>query len=179
MNLWLVTGWRGNGKTTFCREIALAARAMGWDAAGLLSKGVFRDGVKESIWAEDVRSGEKQLLATTRPQLENDLNFGDWHFNRKTLEWGNQVLKSCVPCDLLVVDELGPLEFKLSLGWISALEVIQSGRFRLALVVVRPELIEAAQSHFSPVLTIQMNSVNEVNSKVQQYTPLLLQLLKT
>jgi len=176
VNLWIVTGWRGSGKTTFCREMLQTACLAGWDAAGLLSPAVFKDGFKYSIYAEEIRSGEKRLLAATHPQTETDLAFGDWFFNRKTLKWGNQMLQSSVPCDLLVIDELGPLEFNLSIGWMTALDVIKTAQFRLALVVVRPELLESAQSMLHPDHTIQIHGVNEVHDKVLQYSSLLMQL---
>jgi nucleoside-triphosphatase THEP1 len=176
VNLWIVTGWRGSGKTTFCHEMLQAARLAGWDAAGLLSPAVFRDGIKDSIWAEDIRSGEKRLLADTHQQTEKDLAFGDWYFNRETLEWGNQVLRSSIPCDLLVIDELGPLEFNLSLGWMSALDVIKTAQFRLAVVVIRPELLEAVQRIIQPTHNIHLSDVHEVHSRVLLYTPWLMRL---
>lgn len=179
VNLWIVTGWSGSGKTTFCHEMLQTAHLAGWDTAGLLSPAVFKDGKKDSIWAEEIRSGEKRLLAASHPQTETDLAFGSWYFNRKTLEWGNLVLQSCIPCDLLVIDELGPLEFKLSLGWVSALEVVQTARFRLALVVIRPELLESAQNIFHPIHTIQLNGLKEVDSKVHQYTPWFMRTMGT
>lgn len=176
VNLWIVTGWRGSGKTTFCREMLQKARLTGWDAAGLLSPAVFQDGIKDTIWAEDIRSGNKRLLAAAHQQTGTDLAFGDWYFNRKTLEWGNQVLQSSIPCDLLVIDELGPLEFNLSLGWVSALDVIKTARFRLALVVIRSELLITAQDILQPIHIIQMNGVNEVPSRVLQYNPWVMRM---
>jgi nucleoside-triphosphatase THEP1 len=176
VNLWIVTGWRGSGKTTFCHEMLQTARLAGWDTAGLLSPAAYKDEKKDSIWAEDIRSGEKHLLAACHQQSETDLAFGDWYFNWKTLEWGNQVLQSSIPCDLLVIDELGPLEFNLSLGWVSALDVIKTAQFRLALVVIRPELLEAAQNILHPIHTTQMNGVNEVHSRALYYTPWLMLL---
>ena len=176
VNIWIVTGQRGSGKTTFCHEMLKTARLSGWDAAGLLSLAVFKDGMKDTIWAEDIRSGEKRLLAATHQQKETDLVFGDWYFNQKTLEWGNQVLQFSIPCDLLVIDELGPLEFNSSLGWVSAMGVIKTAQFCLALVVIRPELLEPAQNILHPIHTIQMNGVNEVHSRVLQCTPWLMRL---
>jgi nucleoside-triphosphatase len=163
VNLWIITGWRGSGKTTFCRKMLETARLSGWDSAGLVSPAVFQDGIKDSIWAEDIRSGEKRLLAAAHQQTETDLVFGDWYFNRKTFEWGNQVLLSSIPCDLLVIDELGPLEFNLSMGWVSALDVVKTARFRLALLVIRPELLELAQGILQPTQIIHLNNVNEVH----------------
>lgn len=176
VNLWIITGWRGSGKTTFCQEMLLAARMVGLDSAGLLSPAGFKDDIKDSIWAEEIRSGEKRLLATDHPQTEADLVFGDWYFNRKTLEWGNMVMKSSVPCDLLVIDELGPLEFNLSLGWVSAVDAIKTAKFRLALVVIRPELLAIAGKIIQPTRIIHFSDVNEVRSRVLQYTPWLMRL---
>lgn len=176
VNLWIITGWRGSGKTTFCREMLQTARAAGWNTAGLLSPACFKDGIKESIWAEDIRSGEKHLLAAVHPQTKNDLAFGEWYFNRKTLDWGNHILRSSIPCDLLVIDELGPLEFNLSMGWVSALEVLKTAQFVLAMIVIRPELFENAKNNLNPSHTIQINGVSEIQTKVHQYTPWLRQL---
>jgi nucleoside-triphosphatase THEP1 len=176
VNLWIVTGWRGSGKTTFCSEMLQTARLAGWDTAGLLSPAVFQGGIRNSILAEDIRSGEKRLLAAAHPQTETDLAFGDLFFNRSTLVWGNRVLQASIPCDLLVIDELGPLEFNLSLGWVSALDVVKTAQFRLALVVIRPELLERAQQTLQPKYTIQMDEVNNVVDKVLQYAPCLIWL---
>jgi nucleoside-triphosphatase THEP1 len=161
VNLWIVTGTRGCGKTKFCYEILQTARQSGWDAAGLLSPVAFKDGVKDSIWAEAIQSGEKRLLAAAHPQSETDLVFGNWYFSRKTFEWGNQVLQSSIPCDLLVIDELGPLEINLSMGWMSAIDVIKTAQYRLALVVIRPELLASVQKIFQPTQIIHLSDANE------------------
>jgi nucleoside-triphosphatase len=165
LKLLLITGTSGSGKTTFCREMVRMAHKSGWDAAGLLSLAEFEGSVKRRIRVEDLRSGETQLLASDQRQTENDLVFGKWFFVRKTLIWGNDVLRASIPCDLLVVDELGPLELRLSQGWMSALDVIQTGQYKLALVVIRPELIKTAHNIFHPVQTIHINNVQEVHEK--------------
>lgn len=176
VNLWIVTGWRGSGKTTFCQKMLQAASAIGLNSAGLISPAGFKDGSKESIWAEEIRSNERRLLATDHPQTESDLVFGDWYFSRQTLDWGNRILQSSVPCDLLVIDELGPLEFNLSLGWVSAFDVIKTDKFRLAIVVIRPELLERAQQTFQPNCTIQMDRADKIDESVLQYSPGLMRL---
>ncbi len=171
INLWIITGSIGSGKTTFCREMVQKARQSGWDAAGLLSLAEFKGGTKESIWAQNIRSGERRLLASAQQQTETDLRFGEWYFDPKTFDWGNNVLKSSIPCDLLVVDELGPVEFRLSTGWVSALDVIKTKEYRLAMVVIRPGLLELAEGIFQPAQIIRLCNVDEVSAKVHQYSP--------
>jgi nucleoside-triphosphatase THEP1 len=50
-------------------------------------------------------------------------------------------LVHATPCDVLVVDELGPIELLGGRGWANALEVLRLGHFGTALVVCRPELL--------------------------------------
>jgi nucleoside-triphosphatase len=172
LKIFLVTGVSGSGKTTFCREMARAAQRHAWQIAGLLSLPEFTGPEKTGIWAQDLRSGEKRLLASVKRQEENDLLFGKWFFNRQMLDWGNDVLKASIPCDLLVVDELGPLELKLSQGWTNALDVIRTGRYRLALVVIRPELLEMVQPILNFSQVISLSKVDEVAEKILQYSSL-------
>ena len=51
---------------------------------------------------------------------------------------------SCLPCDLFIVDELGPLELIRAEGWVNALETLRQPTYRVGVVVIRPELVEAA-----------------------------------
>lgn len=149
-----------------------AAQRADWQVAGLLSLPELKGSEKIGIWAQDLRSGKKRLLASVKRQAKNDLIFGKWFFNSHTLVWGKKVLNTSIPCDLLVVDELGPLELKLSLGWTNALDVIRSGQYRLALVVIRPELMEMVKLIFNPDQVITLSMVDEVPGKVLQYSTL-------
>lgn len=148
--LWLVSGTIGAGKTALCRALAGQARAAGWDVAGLLSPGVFDAGQKTAIQVEDLRTGEHRLLASIEPRPGFDLPFGQWHFDRAALAWGNHVLEHSLPCDLLVVDELGPLELLHGQGFTAAQAALAGGRYRMGIAVVRPALVETFSSLLPP-----------------------------
>lgn len=134
-----LTGERGVGKTTVCRETVARARERGRECAGILT--LARDGVRDVY---DVRDGETRRL-TRRPDDDSAVVQGRFRFDSETLSWGGDVLTRSVPCDLLVVDEIGPLEIERDRGWVVAFDVLQSGSFALAVVVVRPELVSQAQ----------------------------------
>lgn len=152
--LYLLTAPSGAGKTAFCAALADLARAAGWDVAGLLSPPVFENGEKVAIRAQALRSGETRPLAvSSRSPLptshfplptSHSLPLGHWLFSPSTLAWGNDLLASCLPADLFLVDELGPLELVRGEGWVNALAALCSQNYRLGLVVVRPELVETA-----------------------------------
>lgn len=162
--LYLLTGPIGAGKTIFCRQLVQAARLRGWRVAGLLSPAVMQDGQKTGIFLEDLNSGEQRLLAIDpltphanfvrasspfgRGESVHTFPVGKWLFDPQVLRWGNAVLASCPPCDLLIVDELGPLEFNAGQGLTAAFDLLTAGQFRVGLMVIRPTLLEAARARW-------------------------------
>jgi len=72
---------------------------------------------------------------------------GIWTFAPESVAWGQQVLASLPPCDLLVIDEIGPLELELGQGLTSALDALRHAAYRLALVTLRPTLVNAVAAH--------------------------------
>jgi nucleoside-triphosphatase THEP1 len=143
-----LTGASSSGKTTACRRIVDHARANGLQVAGLLTpSGRSADGDKVSLEVEDIKTGERRPLAerTATPEGPKTEN---WRFHAEGLAWGNDILLHATPADLLLIDELGPLELLRGGGWTSAIEVLRAGAYRLALVVVRPALLPALEKHF-------------------------------
>lgn len=146
VNLYALTGPRGAGKTTFCRHLIARARQAGWDVAGVTSPAVIEDGERVGFDAEDIRSGERHGLGRAQPQPGFSIRLGRWFISPAALAWANQIFARCCPCDLLIVDEIGPLELVRGEGWTSALSALRAGVYRAAVVVVRPELLEEAHA---------------------------------
>ncbi len=156
--IYIITGWRGSGKTRLCTHLAERQISRGWDVAGIICPPVLIGGRKVGISARNLRSGEIRPLArlVASSPVEPCFRLGRWSFDPSTMEWGNDILTQAAPCDMLVVDELGPLELQHGEGWRGALDAINNGKYRLALVVVRPELLEALPSawHIQRVITV-------------------------
>ena len=149
--LWLVTGERGAGKTRFCRRVAELARKAGWQVGGLISPAVFEGQDKTGIQLESLFSSEVRPLAVKKAQPSFNQVLGEWHFDAQALAWGNAELTNALAMggnqkqlDLLVIDEIGPLELLHGEGWTAALPLLNSQVYRVGLVVIRPELVEAA-----------------------------------
>jgi nucleoside-triphosphatase THEP1 len=160
----LVTGERGVGKTTFCRLLVEAARSArpGIAVAGILSLKALVEGAEAAIEAIDVASGQRRRLAVRR--RETDAADGPsttrWQFTAAALAWGDTVLRAATPCELLVVDELGPLELERGEGWRSGLAAVDSGAYRDAFVVVRPELLDQVRRRWPHAFVIRIESAD-------------------
>ena len=137
----LLTGEREVGKTRLCQRVVEQAQRRGLSCKGVLSTALFEGQEKVGIGLVDAASGEERPLAAA-DDAPGEVRWGRYRFDASSLAWGAELLSSATPCDLLVVDELGPLELELGQGLVKALDVLVRGGFALALVVVRPALIE-------------------------------------
>jgi nucleoside-triphosphatase THEP1 len=151
----LLTGGRRLGKSTVCRKTVELAQQRGYTCGGILT--LAHQGVRDVV---DVHSGRRRRLTTT--DAGPSVSQGRFRFDPETLSWGNEVLVEAVPCELLVVDELGPLEVERGKGWVAALDVLRTGDYVLALLVVRPELIGQVQGRL-PACSLRPLSVTPEN----------------
>jgi nucleoside-triphosphatase THEP1 len=140
--LFVLTGPSGSGKTTTCRRWIALARQQGLDCAGILCPARFAGEHKMGIDLLDVRTEERCPLARVDDQPA-ELRIGPFRFDTQAIERAKAILDTACPCDVLVVDEIGPLELERGQGWVNALDVLRAGRFRAAIAVVRPRLVEA------------------------------------
>ena len=141
--IFIVSGWRAAGKTPFCQSMIDQAHTSGMTVSGILSPGRFADNRKDGFFVRDLASGETRLLASLIPGELEGIRLGPWTFDRSVMDWGNQCLLESGKTDLLVVDEIGPLEFEKHLGWTASFEVLERRLYRAALVVIRPECLDA------------------------------------
>ncbi len=150
----ILSGARGAGKSTACLRLAELARQSGHICAGLIT--LRGEGAERDVL--DLASGRQRRLTTdeTGPGPHGDPNprevvsLGPFRFRREVLEWGAAALERATPCDLLVIDELGPLELERGSGWVRAFDLLARGGCRLAVVVIRLELLTKARLRLQP-----------------------------
>ncbi len=162
----LVCGERGSGKTQVCAGLAQLLGLYNEDLAGLISPAVFAEGRKIGIEVYDLRSQRRRRLAALRQAdqaLENGMvATADWIFDPTALAWGNELLRQATPCGVLIVDELGPLEFGAGRGWTAGLEALDSRAYRLAVATVRPGLLQTAIQRWPAAQVHLLDSADDV-----------------
>ncbi len=169
--LFVVTGNRGAGKTTFCQRVAQAAHESGWRTSGLLSLAIFEGEKRTGLDALDLLSRQKRRLAERISPGAGNPAKGPvtltWQFDQLTLAWGNRVLRASVPTDLLVIDELGPLEWEGTAGWQTGLDVAGGHQYSVALVVVRAEFLPQALLRWPEANLVEIDTPEDSERKAQ------------
>ena len=148
----VITGERGAGKSGYCLRLLAQVRQAGLTAAGIISPAVYTNGVKTAFHAMDAKTSEQRLCGTRTAADAGTI--GCWQMDPAVIAWCNErILQSC-PCDCLFIDELGPLEFRKHQGFTAAFDVLRSGIFGTAYVVIRPDCIPDFRGIFPDFETV-------------------------
>lgn len=146
----LLSGPRQVGKSTLCRKLVMALREDNVTIAGLLTEHVG----PHDLEVNELHSGERYAL--TLPFGDGtSAELGRFRMDPVAIARGMASLRSALPTDVLFIDEIGPLELKLGQGWLPLLAQLQRACCRMAVLVVRPELLGEALAHLAtPVITV-------------------------
>ena len=135
----VITGERGAGKSRYCMRLLEKARQEGSNCAGIISPAVYTNDKKTAFFVMDVKTSEQRLCGTRTAPDQGTV--GCWQMFPSVLAWGNELIRQSCPCDMLFIDELGPLEFRKREGFTAAFDILRTGGFGTAYTVIRPECI--------------------------------------
>jgi nucleoside-triphosphatase len=146
----LLTGAPDSGKTTVCRRVAELASYKGLRVSGLVTEARRLSSGRIVQNVLNLRTGERRQLADYAGVDEGEpIGRGvagrlSWTFIGESVRWGRHELDRCLTkdSDLLVIDQVGPLELVAGSGFANAVDVLRSARFGLAVVVVNPLVVE-------------------------------------
>ena len=164
--LILFSGPIGAGKTTFCQQLAAAARARGVPVAGVLAPAIAQDGQKVGIEAVDLRSGARRTLARTDRDL-GGVRVGPYSFDDQALTWALQRCQEALRGDALAfVDEIGRLELERGEGLAPLLPLLARPRPAHTVVIVRDTLLDELAARVAAaqprVVTLQDTKMQEL-----------------
>ncbi len=137
----MLTGDPGAGKSTAVSRIILKVKTQGYTVGGILTREVRSHGEREGFRLVDVRTEESATLASVKkipgPRI------GKYHVDLKALSslGTNALLAAREKSDLLVCDEVGPMEL-LSPEFRKAIEECFLRSTKPALCVVHKRLAD-------------------------------------
>lgn len=152
----LLAAPKGAGKTTACERFVDQARKAGLRVGGILaSPRLDQDGRKVSIDAVDASTQEQRPLAVVEPEAQRR-TVGQYRFEPQTMEWALErvMLALGAPIDLVVIDEIGPLELLQGEGFAPALERLPVAEAASAVLLVRSELLARLQDRLQALAPV-------------------------
>ena len=165
----VVTGLSGAGKTSWCLRLDKVAREKGMTVRGIVSPGIFNNDSKVRIKIKNLENGEEKVLATLRGEKVSGISTPRWQFNPESLSWANDILKNIGGSDLLIIDELGPLEFLRGEGLVAGLSLLDSRQFRVACVVVRSSLLPKVLQRWPESTVVSGNMQKQSESNLNMF----------
>lgn len=108
--LLLITGSPGVGKTTLLLRVIEGLRAKGYSVGGMISREVRTLGARVGFEVTDLSSGNRGWLASVHE--ERGPQVGKYRVNIDDLNavGVRAILRACEKLDVVVVDEIGPME---------------------------------------------------------------------
>ncbi|MEM2466253.1 MAG: NTPase [Candidatus Bathyarchaeia archaeon] len=131
----LITGSPGVGKTTLLLKVVEALRAKGYSVGGMVSREVRPYGTRIGFEILDLGDNNKRgWLAHV--QQEKGPRVGKYRVNLEDLNsvGVEAILRAVRKCDVIVIDEIGPMELFSKSFKLAALEALESGKLVIAVV---------------------------------------------
>jgi len=150
----VLTGDIGSGKTTLIKDVCLGNPASGpgrraarpRPIAGFLSRRVMSGPRPEGYDLVDLKDGAVRPFLRRQGTADGE-RVGDYIVVPEGLRYADAVLRRSLPSELLVVDEVGPLELD-GRGFWPSLSVALLDRNRKVLVVIRTGLVNRFKALF-------------------------------
>jgi len=173
-----VTGDKQAGKTGAVLQLIDQARSRGLHPAGIVCPGLWAGGTRAGFDLVQVDTGRRYVLSR---RIEG-LRPVPYMFDAESLGRGKEALSPgrCRNADLVIVDEIGPLELK-GQGWAGALPALVSLPRPVHIWVVRRSLVQAVQDRFQVrAEVVECASRYDLNQVVERFcTPRLVRKDKT
>jgi len=132
----LLTGERQVGKSTLCLRLMQLVRETGLDVSGLITR---RTGPHDLAVLE-IATGK--FYSLTLPfEGSGGIKLPHFRMDPTAMARSMRALESSFPTQVLILDELGPLELLRGKGWVNVLRLLGGGKYWMAFIVVRPALI--------------------------------------
>ncbi|MCF8337419.1 MAG: DUF2478 domain-containing protein [Bacteroidales bacterium] len=173
-DVFILTGDVDEGKTATARRIVNRLKNIGMNIRGLLSTKNMDNPKKHGYFIKDITSGKKALLCSQNPS-QGSIKTGRFYFSEEGLTFGRKILMQSLenPTDLVVIDELGPLELN-DKGWTPAIEQLLTQSKAPHLWIVREKLVNIIMRKWHigdvTVFNIKEDSVEEIVEEIQVKT---------
>lgn len=144
--LFIVSGEINSGKTSFLTFLVSWLQKRAWTVGGFLAPGEMEQGEKMAYRLRVLPEGEERELCRVQ-EKKKLISTGRYTFNPETIRWGEKMIhpSRCATFDVIVVDEVGPLELKGE-GWAGVLGKLILLKDSIQIWSVRSSVLERVQA---------------------------------
>lgn len=137
----LITGDKGEGKTSLAEATVRNLQTRGYSVAGILAQGLWNDGTRAGFDIVDIATGQRAPLA--RAGETSDVMFGHFAFLPEGLRVGREALspEKLARADVIVIDEVGRWELENG-GWATQLDALMSVPPKPTILVTRDQFAD-------------------------------------
>lgn len=150
-SLLVLTGPTNSGKTRTLRRWLCEWEQEGLRLGGIVSDAVWNFTTKIGYDLVDVSNGTLFPVIRNTP-FPRDLPLGKYHLDLAGLEEVTRVAAGAPCCDILVIDEIGPLELEHNGGFINTFSSCLTERNCSLCVIVRDSLLDAFLERYQHML---------------------------
>lgn len=142
MPVFILTGKVNQGKTTLTHEIVLKLQERGYDIKGFTSLCKSDHLNRDSYVIRNIETGREDFFCSMKPDPQK-LHFGRFFFEENGIRAGRLIITKSTEyhTDLLVIDELGPIEIT-GKGWAPSIQYVVEQNAMAQLWIVREKLVK-------------------------------------
>lgn len=145
--IYVISGHSGDGKTTWISNAVKYLQDNNFSIAGVYCPASFIDNEKMGIDAVLLPQDKRINLAKFKDNPKDGYS-RKWKFDDNAVDEINKHCKNLPDADYLIVDEIGPWELVKGEGFTEATELLKCGKFKKAIVAIRPSMVKRAKSLF-------------------------------
>lgn len=137
----LVVGKKGAGKTAYLEYLSQLLRKKGGKVGGFLCVNELK-GSKNDYHLFNLINHQSWKLASRHIQDQYTIQYGDYNFNPKVFDIGNNILEQSLTCAAIIVDEYGPLE-REGKGFYSGIKFLLGTYHGILIIATRPATLSS------------------------------------
>ena len=143
----IISGTIQQGKTTFVQKVVNRLKRSNINVDGFMSEVVYEGDQRQGYELRRISNEQRTPLCNIK-EHKDWTRQGKFYFNPEAVKFGNTILKNTLlDTDLLVIDEIGPLEIK-DKGWSKSINEICKNSTVPMLWVVRESLVNKISRHW-------------------------------
>ncbi len=171
--IFIITGQRNQGKTTFAKKIVTKLKVQGITVGGFIAEAINKDNIRAGFNLVDIQT-DKSIQLCNINGSEKWHKTGQFYFNPEGLEFGYKLLEpdNLQKAELVIIDEIGHLELNNN-GWKKSIDNLLKNSNIPMIWIIRESLVKDVLNKWdirnSKIFNISSNDEKTVFNIISSY----------